>query len=37
MPAFGGLMSPDDVWTVVTYLKSLPVPDDDPTESWIGK
>ena len=37
MPAFGGLMSPDDVWTVVTYLKSLPVPDDDPTKSWIGK
>ncbi|CAA2139741.1 c-type cytochrome [Hyphomicrobium sp. ghe19] len=37
MPAFGGLMSADDVWTVVTYLKSLPVPDDEPTESWVGK
>ena len=31
MPAFGGLMSPDDVWTVVTYLKSLPEPEDAPT------
>ena len=37
MPAFGGLMSPDDVWTVVTYLKSLPEPEDAPTESWVGK
>ena len=30
-------MSPDDVWTVVTYLKSLPEPEDAPTESWVGK
>ena len=37
MPAFGGLMSPEDVWTLVTYLKSLPVPENVPTQSWIGK
>ena len=37
MPAYGGLMAPDDVWTLVTYLKSLPVPDDVPTQSWVGK
>ena len=34
MPAFGGRLGTDGVWTLVTYLKSLPVPDDVPTESW---
>lgn len=35
MPAFGGLMSPGDVWAIVTYLKSLPPP--DATQSWVDK
>jgi cytochrome c oxidase cbb3-type subunit 3 len=34
MPAFGGRLDTDGVWTLVTYLKSLPVPDDVPTQSW---
>ena len=34
MPAFGGALGTDGVWTLVTYLRSLPVPDDMPTESW---
>lgn len=34
MPAFGGTISPTAVWSLVTYLKSLPPPTDVPTESW---
>jgi cytochrome c oxidase cbb3-type subunit III len=34
MPAFGGALGPEGVWTLVTYLRSLPKPDDLPTESW---
>jgi cytochrome c oxidase cbb3-type subunit III len=34
MPAFGGVLGTDGVWILVTYLQSLPVPDDVPTESW---
>ncbi|MBS0577729.1 MAG: c-type cytochrome [Proteobacteria bacterium] len=34
MPAFGGALGPEGVWTLVTYLKSLPVPADEATESW---
>jgi mono/diheme cytochrome c family protein len=34
MPAFGGTLGADGVWTLVTYLRSLPVPGDVPTESW---
>jgi len=37
MPAFGGLMSKDDVWTLVTYLRSLSPPEDAATQSWGGK
>ena len=37
MPAFGGLMASNDIWTIVTYLKSLPVPADVPTKSWVDK
>jgi cytochrome c oxidase cbb3-type subunit III len=33
MPAFGGLVGTDGIWILVTYLKSLPVPDNK-TESW---
>lgn len=35
MPAFGGKLGADGVWTLVTYLKSLPVPADIATESWV--
>lgn len=34
MPAFGGVLGADGVWTLVTYIRSLPVPGDVPTESW---
>ncbi len=34
MPAFGGALGPEGVWSLVTYLKSLPVPADEATESW---
>ncbi|HEY5086216.1 MAG TPA: c-type cytochrome [Gemmatimonadaceae bacterium] len=34
MPAFGGILPPDDIWRIVTYLRSLPLPVDVPTESW---
>lgn len=34
MPAFGGTLGVEGVWTLVTYLRSLPPPPDVPTESW---
>jgi cytochrome c oxidase cbb3-type subunit 3 len=34
MPAFGGALGAEGVWTLVTYIRSLPVPEDVPTESW---
>jgi cytochrome c oxidase cbb3-type subunit III len=34
MPAFGGVLGADGVWTLVTYLRSLPAPSDVPTETW---
>jgi cytochrome c oxidase cbb3-type subunit 3 len=34
MPAFGGALGEEGVWTLVTYLRSLPAPEDLPTESW---
>jgi mono/diheme cytochrome c family protein len=34
MPAFGGVLGPDGIWILVTYLQSLPVPDNVPTQSW---
>lgn len=36
MPAFGGKLGIDGVWTLVAYLKSLPVPPGIATESWEG-
>jgi cytochrome c551/c552 len=33
MPAFGGVLGGDGIWILVTYLKSLPVPDNK-TQSW---
>jgi cytochrome c oxidase cbb3-type subunit 3 len=37
MPAFGGALGADGVWTLVTYLRTLPLPPDLPTESWEDK
>jgi cytochrome c oxidase cbb3-type subunit III len=34
MPAFGGTLGAEGVWTLVTYLRSLRPPPDLPTESW---
>lgn len=34
MPAFGGVLGAEGVWTLVTYIRSLPPPPDLPTESW---
>jgi cytochrome c oxidase cbb3-type subunit III len=34
MPAFGGVVGTDGVWSLVTYIRSLPAPSDEPTESW---
>jgi cytochrome c oxidase cbb3-type subunit III len=34
MPAFGAALGSEGVWTLVTYLRSLPPPPDVPTESW---
>ncbi|HEY0767896.1 MAG TPA: c-type cytochrome, partial [Steroidobacteraceae bacterium] len=36
MPAFGGMLGAEGVWTLVTYIRSLPMPNDVPTESWQG-
>jgi cytochrome c oxidase cbb3-type subunit 3 len=36
MPAFGGVLGAEGVWTLVTYIRSLPPPADVPTESWVG-
>jgi cytochrome c oxidase cbb3-type subunit 3 len=33
MPAFGGVLGADGIWILVTYLQSLPVPDNK-TLSW---
>jgi cytochrome c oxidase cbb3-type subunit 3 len=37
MPAFGGALGTDAVWMLVTYLRSLPVPENVSTESWVEK
>jgi cytochrome c oxidase cbb3-type subunit 3 len=34
MPAFGGVLGPEGVWQLVTYLKALPVPAREATENW---
>jgi cytochrome c oxidase cbb3-type subunit 3 len=34
MPAFGGALGAEGVWALVTYLKSLPVPANEATESF---
>jgi cytochrome c oxidase cbb3-type subunit 3 len=37
MPAFGGTLGAEGVWTLITYIRSLKPPDDDPTEAWDAK
>lgn len=34
MPAFGGSLGAEGVWTLVTYIRSLKAPEDEPTEAW---
>ena len=34
MPAYGGVLTPDGVWRIVTYLRSLPLPKAVPTQAW---
>ncbi len=34
MPAFGGILEPELIWKLVTYLKSLPRPAAVPTQTW---
>jgi cytochrome c oxidase cbb3-type subunit 3 len=34
MPAFGGMLQPSAVWDIVAYLRSLPPPDDVPTQRF---
>jgi mono/diheme cytochrome c family protein len=34
MPAFGGLLAPEIVWKLVTYVQSLPVNRAVPTQTW---
>ena len=34
MPAYGGLLPPDAIWKIVTYLQSLEPPGNVPTQSW---
>jgi cytochrome c oxidase cbb3-type subunit III len=34
MPAFGGSLGAEGVWTLVTYLRSLAPPQNLPTQSW---
>jgi cytochrome c oxidase cbb3-type subunit 3 len=34
MPAFGGMLSSDLIWKLVSYLRSLPPPRAVPTQAW---
>lgn len=34
MPAYGGVLSSDAIWKIVTYLRAQPPPADVPTERW---
>ena len=35
MPAFGGALPAESIWRIIAYIKSLPPPNDAPTESWV--
>jgi len=34
MPAYGGMLPDAAIWRIVAYLRSQPVPENVPTESW---
>jgi cytochrome c oxidase cbb3-type subunit 3 len=34
MPAFGGMLAPEAIWRIVTYIRSLPVAQAVPTQTW---
>jgi cytochrome c oxidase cbb3-type subunit 3 len=34
MPAFGGALQPPITWKLVTYIRSLPLPNSVPTQAW---
>ena len=34
MPAYGGMLSVATIWQLVTYVQSLPAPNEVPTASW---
>src|SRR4029077_10452555 len=34
MRAYGGILSRDAVWKIVTWIRAQPVPEDVPTERW---
>jgi cytochrome c oxidase cbb3-type subunit III len=34
MPAFGGALGVEGVWSLVTYIRSLPAPSEEPTEPF---
>ncbi len=34
MPAFGGILPPEAIWKLVTYLESLEPKHDNPTVAW---
>jgi cytochrome c oxidase cbb3-type subunit 3 len=35
MPAYGGLMNANMIWSVITWIRAQPLPPDVPTESWV--
>jgi cytochrome c oxidase cbb3-type subunit 3 len=35
MPAYGGILTRDVIWRLVTYIQAQPVPNNVPTQSWI--
>ena len=35
MPAYGGLLSSDAIWRIISYLRAQPIPTNVPTQSWI--
>lgn len=35
MPAYGGILSSDAIWRIITYLRAQPIPASVPTESWV--
>ena len=34
MPAYGGILPDAAIWRIVTYLRSQPIPEYVPTQSW---